>query len=97
MAEVSTTVGILGRNYKLRISDEEQENLLQAAELIDSQARSYGKLYSSQDHQDLLAMVALTQITQLVKMQNTLKNRDAELGARLKAIDDTLDTILHRT
>ncbi|MBR1849776.1 MAG: cell division protein ZapA [Bacteroidales bacterium] len=97
MAEVSTTVGILGRNYKLRISDEEQENLLQAAELIDSQARSYGKLYSYQDHQDLLAMVALTQITQLVKMQNTLKNRDAELGARLKAIDDTLDTILHRT
>ena len=42
-------------------------------------------------------MVALTQITQLVKIQNTLKAKDSELETRLKAIDNALDTILHRT
>ena len=97
MAEVSTTVTILDRNYKLRISSDEEANLVKAAELIETQAKSYGKLYAYQDRQDLLAMVALTQITQLVKIQNTLKAKDSELETRLKAIDNALDTILHRT
>ncbi|MCR5821913.1 MAG: cell division protein ZapA [Bacteroidales bacterium] len=97
MAEVSTTVTILDRNYKLRISSDEEANLVKAAELIETQAKNYGKLYAYQDRQDLLAMVALTQITQLVKIQNTLKAKDSELETRLKAIDNALDTILHRT
>ncbi|MCR4659581.1 MAG: cell division protein ZapA [Bacteroidales bacterium] len=93
----TTTVSILDRSYRLRISDEEREHLLRAAELIESQARSYGKLYSYKDNQDLLAMVALTQITQLVKTQGTLKAKSADLERRLGAIDSGLDSLLHRT
>ena len=71
METVATTVSILDRKYKLKIKVEEEQFLLKAAELIDTQARDYGKRYAYQDYQDLLAMAALTQITQWVKIQDT--------------------------
>ena len=90
MDEVSVTVNILDRRYKLRISTAEEEYLRKAAELIDTQARSYGKVYAYQDHQDLLAMVALTQITQLTKIQDGLSFKDTELMDKLDSINELL-------
>lgn len=90
MEQVAVTVTILGRKYKLRISEAEEPYLTKAAEMIDSQAKSYGKLYAYQDHQDLLAMVALTQITQLAKLQDGSQLDNPDVTDRLTAIDDLL-------
>ena len=90
MNEVSVTVNILDRKYKLRINPTEEEYLRKAAELIDSQARKYGKVYTYQDHESLLAMVALTQITQLTKIQDGLQFKDTELMDKLSAINQLL-------
>lgn len=90
MEQVAVTVTILGRKYKLRINEAEEPYLTKAAEMIDSQAKSYGKLYAYQDHQDLLAMVALTQITQLAKLQDGSQLDNPDVTDRLTAIDDLL-------
>ena len=90
MNEVSVTVNILDRKYKLRINATEEEYLRKAAELIDTQAHKYGEVYTYQDHQDLLAMVALTQITQLTKIQDGIKFKDTELMDKLNAINQLL-------
>lgn len=91
MDEVSVTVTLLDRKYKLKIGRDDEEALRKAASLIDSQARNYGKLYAYQDHQDLMAMVALTQITQLTKIQDQLQFKDTRLEERLEAIDSLLE------
>ena len=85
------TVDILGRKYKLKASGSEEQYLRKAAELIDQQAKQYGKVYAQQDGQDLLAMAALTQITNLVRMQEQQKYLDTGLEQRLVAIDEMLD------
>ncbi len=95
METVSASVVILGRTYKLRVAAEDEEALRKAAEMIDSQAKNYGNMYAYNDHQDLLAMVALTQITQLTKIQNSLRYKDTDLAQKLKSIDSVLDGILH--
>ena len=69
MNELPVTVNILDRPYKLKISRDDEYFLRKAADLIGEQAASYGKMYAYNDRQDLLAMVALTQITQLLKLQ----------------------------
>ena len=97
METVSASVNILGRTYKLRVAAEDEEALRKAAEAIDSQAKNYGKMYAYNDHQDLLAMVALTQITQLTKIQDSLRFKDTDLAQRLQNIDSVLDQILHPT
>lgn len=95
METVAASVTILGRTYKLRVAAEDEEALRKAAEMIDTQAKNYGNMYAYNDHQDLLAMVALTQITQLTKIQNSLRYKDTDLAQKLQSIDSVLEGILH--
>ena len=97
METVSASVNILGRTYKLRVAAEDEAALRKAAEAIEHQAKQYGSMYAYNDHQDLLAMVALTQITQLTKIQDSLRFKDTDLAQRLQSIDSVLDEILHPT
>jgi len=85
-------VYILDRPYKLKVRPDDEHFLRKAAESIDSQARSYGKMYAYNDRQDLLAMVALTQITQLLELQDRLQYKDTKLASRLTDINELLDT-----
>lgn len=94
MNEIPATVYILDRPYKLKVGPDNEQFLRQAASRIDSQARGYGKLYAYNDRQDLLAMVALTQVTELLQLQNREQFVDSELGARLTEINNLLDTKL---
>ena len=95
METIAASVTILGRTYRLRVAAEAEEALRKAAETIDAQAKNYGGMYAYNDHQDLLAMVALTQITQLTKIQNSLKYKDTDLAQKLRSIDSVLEGILH--
>ena len=94
---VQASVNILGRTYRLRVSTDDEAALRKAATAIEAQAKQYGEMYAYNDHQDLLAMVALTQITQLTKMQDQLRFKDTDLAQRLLSIDEVLDGILHPT
>ena len=91
MNEIPATVHILNRPYRLKTNTDEEHFLRRAAELIDSQAKSYGRMYAYGDGQDLLAMVALTQITQLLKLQDKQLFRDTRLEGRLTEINRLLD------
>ena len=91
MSELPATIRILERPYRMRINSEDEQYLRQAAALIDSQANSYAKMYAHNDRQDLLAMVALTQITQLLKLQHKQQFRDTRLEGRLTEINQLLD------
>ena len=95
METVSASVNILGRTYRLRVAASDEEALRKAASAIESQAKQYGSMFAYNDHQDLLAMVALTQITQLTKMQDQLRFKDTDLAQRLQSIDSVLEGILH--
>ena len=97
MENVSVTVNILERNYKLSIAAAEEKCLRDAAALIDAQARMFKKQYGHRDNQDLLAMVSLAQVTELIKTQASLKYKDDELIEKLTEIDSVLENNLHPT
>lgn len=91
MNDQPATVHILDRPYKLKVSSDHEQFLRKAARQIDEQARSFGKKYAHQDGQDLLAMVALTQITQLLELQDKMQFKDTKLETRLTEIKELLD------
>ncbi|MBR5784282.1 MAG: cell division protein ZapA [Bacteroidales bacterium] len=97
MDKLSVTVCILDRKYKLTIDRKDEASLRKAAELIDSQAKEYAKVYGHQDNQDLLSMVALSQITQLVKLHEDARYKDKELIQKLSEIDGILSEELNKT
>ena len=94
---IPVTVSVLGRKYKLKIAQSQEEALRKAAQLIDSQAKMYGNSYSYRDHQDLLAMVALEQTTELTKIRENLKFKDSKLIDKIAEIDNALENYLHPT
>ena len=97
METIAASVNILGRTYRLRVAPGDEGALRKAAQTIETQAKQYGGMYAYHDHQDLLAMVALTQITQLTKIQDSLRYKDTALAERLQLIASVLEGILHPT
>ncbi|MCF0211394.1 MAG: cell division protein ZapA [Bacteroidales bacterium] len=93
MQQVSVT--ILGKVYKLKVERSKESALRRAADLLDTQAQEYAKMFAHQDRQDLLAMVALSQITELFLLQDSLTFKDKELIDKLTDIDNALEKHLH--
>lgn len=56
---LSVKVSIANRTYPLRITHEEQERVLKAAEMINKRVREFEESFAVKDKQDLLAMAAL--------------------------------------
>ena len=92
--KLSVTVSVLERKYKLSIESNDEEFLRKAANLIDSQAKGYAKVYGHKDNQDLLAMVALSQY---VKLHEDLKYKDNDLIEKISEIDSMLSEELEKT
>jgi cell division protein ZapA len=56
---LSIKVSIANRNYPLRITKEEHEKVMRAAEDINKRMKEFEENYAVKDKQDLLAMCAL--------------------------------------
>lgn len=95
MDTISVSVNILERSYKLSIAAEDETRLRNAAASIDAHARVFKKQFSHRDNQDLLAMVALMQGTELNKTKDSLHYKDNQLIEKLTEIDSLLEHSLH--
>jgi cell division protein ZapA (FtsZ GTPase activity inhibitor) len=86
MSELTISVIIADRQYKLTINLEEEENVRKAASLLNGTIKDFAQNYSFKDKQDLLAMAALQYTTELL-------NKDREINSESKEIKDTLTEI----
>lgn len=59
MGELTITVNIADRPYRLKIQAEEEEFIRKASKLINEKIKEYSNLYAFNDRQDLLSMVVL--------------------------------------
>lgn len=83
MAEVALKILIAGRVYPLTVKKEEENQVMQAAKLINDKMKEFEQNYAVRDKQDLLAMCALNL---LVTEQNTHKNA-SELEKELQQLN----------
>lgn len=95
---LSVKVSIANRNYPLRITAEEQEKVLSAAQEINKRMREIEENYAVKDKQDLLAMSALQLASEAV-VENKSEKKDQQLNEMsgqidylCLLIDDYLDT-----
>ncbi|HPG33668.1 MAG: cell division protein ZapA [Lentimicrobiaceae bacterium] len=93
MDEISITVMIADRSYKLTISRSEEETLRAAAKAIDEQIKKYASYFEYKDKQDLLAMVALQFSTTAIDLETQKKFSDSGLLSKLEEIDEILTDV----
>jgi len=90
MNELSITVVIADRPYKLSIKKDEEETVRKAAKIIDEQIKVYAKNFDFRDKQDLLAMVALQFTTSSIHFEKELSYTNTNLVESLESIDKVL-------
>jgi cell division protein ZapA (FtsZ GTPase activity inhibitor) len=90
MEEISITVRIADRQYKLTIEKKEEEIFRKATKLLADKLIEYAENYAFKDKQDLLALVALQYTTSSLKFEEQANFNDNELIVRLSDIDKVL-------
>jgi cell division protein ZapA len=91
MEEISITVRIADRQYKLTIEKEEEEIFRKATKLLAEKLMEYAQNYAFKDKQDLLALVALQYTTSSLKFEEQASYKDNELIVRLSEINNVLE------
>ena len=83
MDELSISVPVAERTYRLAIEKEHEELFRKAAKLIDNRIRDYSASYAYKDKQDLLAMVALEYATSYLQNEQLLSDQETRLEIQL--------------
>jgi cell division protein ZapA len=91
MEEISITVRIADRQYKLTIKREEEEIFRKATKILADKLIEYAQNYAFKDKQDLLALVALQYTTSSLQFEEKANFKDNNLVVRLNEIDKVLN------
>ena len=90
MDELTITVKIADRPYKMTVKAEEEEVIRKAARLINEKITEYANTYAFNDNQDLLAMVSLWFATTSLKAQTDGRVESVDLIDGLKTLEKLL-------
>lgn len=90
MDELTISVKIADRPYRMTVRTEEEEVIRKAARLINEKIREYANTYAFNDHQDLLSMVSLWFATKALKAEESTGSVNEELISGLQALEKVL-------
>ena len=90
-SEISIKVLIGDRQYPLKISSFEEENVRIAAKLVNERSKFYTENYSVQDKQDAIAMSALEFASENMNVMAKDKTISSDLEHLLIDLDKYLD------
>lgn len=90
MDELTISVTIADRPYRLNIKKEEEESIRKAAKNINEKIKQYSDNYAFNDKQDLLAMVSLEYANSSLVYEEKLDHSDQQLKEKLSHLDDIL-------
>ena len=94
MSELTISLSIADRSYKLVIEKEHEELFRRAAKLIDKRIKDYSVSYAYKDKQDLLAMVALEYATAFLREELVISEKESGWEQKLTTLDSALDEYL---
>ena len=89
--EISIKVLIGDRQYPLKISSVEEENVRKAAKLVNERSKFYTENFSVQDKQDAIAMSALEFASENLNAASNDQSISAEMEQLLVDLDQYLD------
>jgi cell division protein ZapA (FtsZ GTPase activity inhibitor) len=90
MDELTISVTIADRPYRLNIKKEEEEEIRKAAKNINERIKQYSDNYAFNDKQDLLAMVSLEYANSSLVYEEKLGHSDQQIKEQLSSLDSLL-------
>lgn len=91
MNEITITVTLADRNYRLTVKKEEEEFVRKAALEVNQQLKRYTEMYAYTDYQDLLAMISLEMAVRSETERRTALHDEHLLKQRIQALEQLID------
>ncbi len=83
-------ITIAGRNYRLKVDNEEEEHVRAAANAINEKIEMFSGNYAFKDKQDLLAMTAISFVSEHMKLKSETEDNAIISVEKLNEIDEIL-------
>lgn len=92
MKETVRTVHVNQRPYKITVSDEKEELILnKSVNLVNTEIETFLKNVKGRDRHDMLAMASLDIAARYINLEEERSFISGELNQRLEALDKLLD------
>ncbi len=90
MSEINIKVEIAGSVFPLKVDAEDEENIKEAVNLINTKIAEFEKNYAIKDKKDVLSMVMLQLVSQLYKQANTAEKELSNLKKLFTDVEEML-------
>lgn len=90
MEELTITVNIAERPYRLKIKREEEEVIRKAVKEIEQRIKEYSEHFAFNDKQDLMAMVLLHYASTVQKLEIDLSSGENMIISRLQKMEQLI-------
>jgi cell division protein ZapA (FtsZ GTPase activity inhibitor) len=90
MEELTITVNIAERPYRLKIKREEEEFIRKAVKEIEQRIKEYSEHFAFNDKQDLMAMVLLHYASTTQKLESDLLSGENMVITRIQQIEELI-------
>jgi len=90
MEELTITVNIADRPYRLKIKREEEEVIRKAVKEIEQRIREYSEHFAFNDKQDLMAMVLLHYASTAQKLESDLLSGENMVISKLQQMEELI-------
>ena len=90
MEELTITVNIADRPYRLKIKRDEEEIIRKAVKEIELRIREYSEHFAFNDKQDLMAMVLLHYASTAQKLESDLTSGEHMVLTKLQQMEELI-------
>jgi hypothetical protein len=90
MSEVNIKVEIAGSIFPLKVNAVDEQNIIEAVNLINTKIVEFEKTYAIKDKKDVLTMVMLQLVSQLYKQANTAEKELSNLKQLFAGVEEML-------
>jgi cell division protein ZapA (FtsZ GTPase activity inhibitor) len=95
MSEVSIKVEIAGSVFPLKVNAEDEQNIKEAVNLINTKIAEFERNYAIKDKKDVLGMVMLQLVSQLYKQAHTAEKELSSLKTLFADVEEMLRVHFH--
>ncbi len=90
MSEVNIKVEIAGSFYPLKVNADDEQNIKEVVNLINTKIAEFEKTYAVRDKKDVLSMVMLQLVAQLYKKANSAEAELSNLKTLFTDVEEML-------
>ncbi len=90
MSEVNIKVEIGGSVFPLKVNAEDEQNIKEAVDLINTKIAEFEKTYAMKDKKEVMSMVTLQLVAQFYKQANTAEKELGNLKTLFADVEEML-------